>query len=207
MMTFFKKLFNNNNQESKQHDEKPYPYKDILHLWEDDYLMIEILPRENLDFIKNETRRICDFGKEHYDGMGFSDITPIGEKPVKTIEKLINISEIQSLFFESGLERIYKFHMQGVGLLEGKDAPIGYGAMNFAIMCNEQNGLLKDIWINNFPRDLEDQCKFKKALQLIGQNFNFILVDWFKCQYYNLFEKESIEELIKTNADTRNCQG
>jgi hypothetical protein len=77
--------------------EKPYPYKDVLHLWEDDYLMIELLPHENLDFIKAETNRIGDFAKEHFDGTGFTDITPIADKPIKTIEKLIDIAEVKSI--------------------------------------------------------------------------------------------------------------
>ena len=68
---------------------KPYAYKDVLHLWEDDYLMIELLPYDNLQFIKSETNRINGFAQEHFDGTGFTDITPVAEKPVKTIDKLI----------------------------------------------------------------------------------------------------------------------
>ncbi len=95
----------------------PYPYKGILHLWEDDYLMLELLPNENLEFIKSETKRINNFGQENFDGNGFTDITTIPKKRAKTIEKLIDITEIENIILKSGLEKITQFHMQGVGPL------------------------------------------------------------------------------------------
>ena len=183
----------------KNTKDKPYPYKDILHLWEDDYLMIELLPNDNLEFIKNETRRINNFGQEHFDGSGFSEIMPVKEKPVKTVEKLIDISEIEKLVTEAGLEKIYKFHMQGVGLLEGDKAPIGFGTNKFAIMCEKEGGLLKDIWLTGHTDNEEDKHKLINALALIGKTFNFIGVNWFKCEHYNLIEISSIKEFVKNS--------
>ncbi len=37
---------------------KQYSHENILHLWEDDYLMLELLCIENLKFLKAETSRI-----------------------------------------------------------------------------------------------------------------------------------------------------
>ena len=98
-------------------DKKPYEHADVLHMWEDDYLMIELLPKENLEFIKNETKRIDEFGKEHFDGAGFTDITVIGEKPTKTIDRQILISHVNQLFNKTDLQRIEKVVMQGGGIL------------------------------------------------------------------------------------------
>ena len=83
--------------QKKTTSDKPYPYKDILHLWEDDYLMLELLSHDNFEFVKAETKRINDFGQEHFDGSGFTNIIPISEKPIKTIEKLIDIHEIENI--------------------------------------------------------------------------------------------------------------
>jgi hypothetical protein len=57
----FRKLF---GLEKKVADTDVYPYDGMLHLCEDDYLMLELLPKENLDFIKSETARINDFCRE-----------------------------------------------------------------------------------------------------------------------------------------------
>jgi len=88
-------------------DKKPtgsenYPYENILHLWEDDYLMLELLPFENLEFVKAETNRINNFAQDHFDNSGFTDITPIGDKPTKTIDRLIKIPENRNDYDEVG---------------------------------------------------------------------------------------------------------
>ena len=189
----FLKLF---GHKKKTTENSPYPHKDILHLWEDDYLMLEILPIENLDFIKSETSRITNFAEEHFDGTGFTDITPIGNKSIKTIEKLIDITDVESIMTKAGLEKIKEFHLQDVGLLPGDKTPFGFGTNKFAIMCDKQNKLLKNIWVTGHTDTEEDKQKLVDALLLLGQTFNFIAVNWYRGEYYNLIEKNSVEEFI-----------
>jgi hypothetical protein len=182
---------------NKKAIKKEYPYKNILHLWEDDNLMVELLVQENLEFIQQETERIHNFGKEHFDGSAFTDITPIGKKPFSTIDKLIDFSKIEKIITESGLQRIKQFIMQDVGLLEGDKAPVGFGTNRFAIMCNVKSGLIEDIWITGKPdNDIDRQLLFT-ALYKIGQTFGFFVVDWYKTKYYSLDTKDEIEEFIK----------
>ena len=178
-------------------EDKPYPYKDILHLWQDDNLMLELLPAENLEFVKRETRRIEGFGKEHFDGSGFTDITVVGEKPFKTIERLIDISEIEKIMSEAGLVKINQFVVQYEGFVEGDRAPLGFGTNTFAIICRKEKELIKDIWIAGHTKTEEDRGKLIAALLLLGQTLNFIAVNWFKSEYYNLVERQSVEEFIK----------
>jgi hypothetical protein len=185
--------------QKKRVSDTPYPYKDILHLWEDDYLMLELLPHDNLEFVKAETERINNFGQEHFDGNGFTEITPVSEKPIKTIEKLIDIAEIETIITKSGLEKIGRFHMQGAGLLEGDKAPLGFGANKFAIMCDRQDHLLKHIWVTGRTETEEEKRKLADALLSIGLTFNFIAVNWYQCEYYNLVEKSSVLKFIKNS--------
>jgi len=177
----------------------PYGYKDILHLWEDDYLMLELLPNDNLDFVKVETQRINNFAQEHFDGNGFTDITPISEKPVKTIEKLIDLQEVESILTKAGLEKIGQFHMQDVGLLQGDKAPLGFGSNRFAIMCDKENNFLKNIWVTGHTDTEDEKHKLGHALLSIGHTYNFIAVNWYQGQYYNLSEKESVEDFVKNS--------
>lgn len=176
-----------------------YPYKDILHLWEDDYLMLELLPNENLEFIKSETKRINNFGQENFDGNGFTDITPISEKPAKTIDKLIDITEIENIILKSGLEKITQFHMQGVGLLQGDKALLGFGTNKFAVMLDTEGRLLKNIWLTGSTRTEKESKILADTLLSIGQEYNFIAVNWFNGNFYNLVERQSVEEFIKNS--------
>ena len=178
-----------------QKDES-YPHKDILHLWEDDYLMLELLPNENLEFVRAETSRINNFAQEHFDGKGFTDITPINDKPIKTIEKLIAISDIEKFMVKAKFEKINQFHMQGVGLLQGDRAPLGFGTNEFAIMCDKQTSFLKNIWVTGHADTEEEKQKLVDALLLFGQTFNFIAVNWYRGEYYNLVERNSVEEFV-----------
>lgn len=180
-------------------DKKPYEHTDVLHMWEDDYLMIELLPNENLEFIKNETKRIDKFGQEHSGETGFTDITVIGEKPIKTIDRQISISHVDQIFSKADLQRIEKVVMQGVGLLEGDKAPVGYGSNKFAIIIEGETGLLKNIWISGRTQTDEERKKLKQGLKEFGMQFEFIGVDWFKSEYYVLNDEKQIEEYIKNS--------
>ncbi|WP_027419005.1 hypothetical protein [Crocinitomix catalasitica] len=42
----------------KPKQKKPYEFADVLHMWEDDHLMIELFPKDNVEFIKKESNRI-----------------------------------------------------------------------------------------------------------------------------------------------------
>ncbi len=175
-------------------DSVAYDYDGILHLWEDDYLMLELLPKENLEFIKSETVRINDFGQGHFNGHGFTEITPIGEKPFKTVEKLIDISDVVEIISNVGLYKVVKFHIQGVGLLQGENVPLGFGTNTFAIMCERRNNLLTDIWITGRTVTKEEKDKLIDTLFQLGQAFNFIAVNWYSGEYFKMVERSSVEQ-------------
>jgi hypothetical protein len=178
---------------------QPYPYKDILHLWEDDYLMLELLPRDNLEFVKAETNRINEFARDHFDGSGFTNLTVIGAKPFKTIETLIDITDVEKIMTNAGLDRISQFHMHGVGLLEGDKAPLGFGTNKFAVMCDKQKDLLENIWVTGRADPGEQKQKLVDALLLFGQTFNFIAVNWYRGDHYNLVERNSVEDFVSNS--------
>ena len=182
----------------KKQKKQPYKYEGILHLWEDDYLMVEILSSENLDFIKIE--RISTFGQGHLNssGNGFTDITPIGTRYINTIDKLISINSIEEIMLQNSLLKIRQFVMQDIGLLDGNKAPIGYGTNRYAIMCEAQNGLLKNIWITGRPDSEDEKQKLAQVLFLINRVFDSIAVNWFQSKYYHLDNKNEIENFINS---------
>lgn len=96
----------------------------------------------------------------------------------------------------AGLEKISKFHMQGVGLLQGEKAPLGFGTGKFAIMCDKHTHLLKNIWVTGHTDTEEEKQKLVDALLLFGQTFNFIAVNWYRGEYFNLIERNSVEDFV-----------
>lgn len=176
---------------------KAHAHNEILHLWEDDYLMLELLSHDNLAFARDEAKRINDFGREHFDGAGFTNITPINEKPIKTIDKLIEIAKVESIMAKAGLERVSQFHMQGIGLLQGNKAPLGFGTNTFAIMCDNQNNHLKHIWVTGRTTTEEERQTLITALLSFGKSFNFIAIDWYQGESYSLTERPGVEAFVK----------
>ena len=193
-MTFFKKIFGKKLKSNKT-DYDP----EALYMWEDDYLMIELLPHENLIFIQNETTRIDEFGEEHREGMGFNDVTLIGEPPTKTIEKLIYEKQVIDILDHSGLSKIKKAYIQGVGILTGDKAPLAYGSNKVAIMIETKGTLIQHIWINGRTENNSDKDLLKKTLKQIGSQFNFIAVDWFRTQYYDLSIASEVDKFVENS--------
>lgn len=175
----------------------PYLPSEVLHLWEDDYLMIELLPVENIDFVKFETKRIENFGNEHFDGTGFTDITPIGEKLVKTLDRKIQLDKISEIFSGAGLKRIDKVVMQDIGFLEDTNAPFGFGTNNFAILFDIKKDIVENIWLAGQVSNLDDRKKLVNGLYKFGKSYNFLGVNWFRCKYYDLRQKDQVETLIE----------
>jgi hypothetical protein len=190
----WKKLFGLSSKEKK-----PYEHAGLLHLWEDDYLMIELLPRENLAFLQKEMQRIDDFGKEHFDGTGFTDMTVMGEKPIKTIDRGIPLLQAAKIFEQAGLQKIEKFVAQGAGLLEGDQVPLGYGSPTFAVMLERQEDLLADIWFTGNTKTDEERQSLHQGFQTFGRQFDFIGADWFRSEYHDLNDEKQLAAFIQNS--------
>ncbi|MFL1896691.1 hypothetical protein ACJRPK_13370 [Aquimarina sp. 2-A2] len=183
----------------KPKEKKPYEFADVLHLWEDDHLMIELLPKDNLEFIKKESNRINEFGKEHFDGYGFTDITEIGEIPIKTIDKKIDFKSVAEIFEKNGMERIKEVVHQNVGHLTGEKVPFGFGSKKFALLLDEDNGKLKYIWTTGRIENEELENKFKNGLSEFVKTYDFLAIDWYKSESFDLHSENGIEEFIKNS--------
>jgi hypothetical protein len=190
-MLNLRKLFRLQSKKNKSNEQM-----EVLYIREDDYLMIELVPKENFEFIINETKRIKEFGKEHSVGIGFTDITIIGDKPVKTIDKRIPVKKVGDIFIDSGLRRIQKVFMQDVGLLEDDKAPVGFGTDSFAVILESKTDILEDIWITGKTENENDRLNLKNGLLKFGRQFDFMGVDWFKSKFYDLSDEKQVEEYI-----------
>lgn len=183
----------------KKEEEKPYKYRGLLHLWEDDYLMMELIPGENQDFITKEINRINNFSNENFDGIGFTDITPISEKALKTINRKIPIKDIKDIFSKSKLDIVDEIVMQGEELLEKSKIPLAFGNKDFAIIIESKDALLENIWITGAVDTQGNLIEVKKCFLEFATKYNFIAVNWFLCRSYNLKIEKEIEDFLLYN--------
>ena len=181
----------------KPKKKKPHQFVDVLHMWEDDYLMIELLPKDNFEFIIKESNRIHEFGKEHFDDYGFTNITEFGEIPTKTIDKKIDFKSVADIFEKNGMERIKEVVHQNIGYLSGEKVPFGFGSNNFALLLEEDNGRLKYIWTTGRIDNEVLEREFKNGLSEFVLTYDFMAIDWYKSKSYDLHSENGIEEFIK----------
>ena len=113
---------------------------------------------------------------------------------------MIIVTEIEDIILEAGLIRIKQFYMQGVGLIQDEDkVTFGFGTNRFAIMCEKKDDLLENIWVTGHTDTEEEKQKLINTLELLGKAYNFIAVNWYAGKYYNLIDKESAEDFVKTS--------
>jgi hypothetical protein len=152
--------------------------KDAFYYHEDFYLQIEIIPRENFDFVSSESKKISEFGESYRDGLGFTDIYVRKDNKFKTIDKKVNSSEIFNALESAGLERIKKIQTGYSTYIEDCNSTIGYGNKNFAILIDLESECVKDIYLMQYQLNDNDLELLTAALIAIGRELDFIIVDW-----------------------------
>ena len=168
-------------------------------LWEDDYLMIEIMSNQNLDYSLKETTRINEFGKEHSNGLGFSAVTEIKKKKVETKDLKIKTKEFVELFDELKINKYPKLLYYGGGEPEEIKDPstIVYGKHKTGIFIEEENGIIKNIWFNTYNLEKLQESKVNLALKEIGEKYDMIMVDFFKGEVIDLKDQIKIDKYLK----------
>lgn len=177
---------------------KSYPYKDILHLWEDDYAMIELVPSENLEFAIKEGQRINEFGEKHKDGLGFSDITEIAELKVKVSDRKLDFSKTLEFFKSTGLPPITQVVHQNAGLKKSEYPPFGYGCHKFGVLLEDNDGYLNRIWITGFTENEKIKSKTKSGLHNFCKIFDFIAVNWYQGTVFDLRKESQSEDFLNS---------
>ena len=185
-------------------EEFNYDKRTTMLFWEDNYLTIELIPKENLKFILTENKRIQKHGEKHFDGNRFTKITEIEEIPFKTEKMRISIETITKLFESVGLSKYEKLvYYDGEKPTEMENPKtIAYGEFESAIFLEPENGKLKHIWIDSHKWENLSKTKIGNGLKAIGKEFDLILVDWFSNKVIDLKKEIEIEKYIKTEYNT-----
>ena len=169
-------------------------------LYEDDYLMVEIMSSKNLEYALNETGRISEFAEKYSDGNGFTEVTAIKEKPIETKELEIGQNDFEELLNSVGLEKYPKLTYAGIGesrIIENSETK-AYGSNKSAIFFDGSNNQIEHIWFSTYDWKNIKQTKIADGLNAIGQKYDMIMVDFASELVIDLKKKLEIEKYLNS---------
>jgi hypothetical protein len=167
---------------------------------EDLFRQVEFIPRENINFIESENKKIDQFSKDNFDGNGFTDIyvREESENQITIIEKKINLVEIDKFLIDLGMEKIENvYYLYGSKKIKC-ETTIAFKYKRAQIYLVYENEIVKDLFIDGFRfhKNEEDKEKLKIILNKIGMKFNLILNDWDLTEIIDLKNQNEIEKYL-----------
>lgn len=174
---------------------KPETPADTLFFHEDDFCQVELVPAENLPFLKNEIQNVSDFAAEHSTEHGYTSTYLRNDPSVELVDKQIPAFQFEETVKISGLEKAGAVSTgYGASYREECKNIVGYGKGYSSIYYSHYNGIVKNIWItNHFTLDKE---RFTDFLIQCGQKWHLLLVDWNEPVVVDICNRVEIEKYL-----------
>ena len=168
---------------------------DTLFFHEDDYGMIELTPKENIEDLKNESDTINAKAEKNFDGHGYKDIYVIKDDRVKLEIRKINPGDLEQIINKTGFKKANVVTTgYGQTYREVQKSTFGFGSDYSVIYFSVKAGNVDKIWLTN-PNSMNKE-KIISCLQEIGQKWNLVLMDWFQTRIVNLADKNDIDKYL-----------
>jgi hypothetical protein len=168
---------------------------DTLFFHEDDYCMIELTPKENIQALKDESDTINAKAEKNFDGNGYKDIHVIKDDRVKLNIRKINPNDLEQIINKTGFQKA-AIVTTGYGQTyrEERKNTFGFGKDYSVIYFSVKDGSVDRIWFTN-PSSM-DKEKLTSCLSEIGQKWDLVLMDWFETRIVNLADKKDIDKYL-----------
>lgn len=183
-------------KDSKTLDSKSKDY--LPSFWEDDFCQIEIVPIENQDYIKEQITQIDSLSKKSHDGLGYTEIYGRDSMPISTITKEIRIDYFEKVLESFDFQRAKQIRYDADKLLDCQNGKIkAFGFNSFTIFFDFDDEFVKNIWISNgLIVSTKEYDNIKSALYALGDECNFILIDWNSLKITDLKNKTHIDKYL-----------
>ena len=173
-------------------------------LWEDDHCMIELLPFENKDFVIKQAEQVKLFADQHRTEFGFTDAYRLKPSPFPTVSCEIRADYMHNTLISSQLPEFKKIQIQGTGLFETKNIRTKVFGFSDFIFCFEiTDEFVKNIWLA--ARSINSASEYEiilNALYNLGEENEFILVDWNRDEVVDLKSRTEISRYLKGYKNT-----
>lgn len=193
ILSFFRFLKQNKTQPLKVD-----PNEFIPTLWEDDYCQIEIVPSENISFIVKESAEINKLAQKSRSIFGFTET--FERSPIKfpTLSKEIRAHYFEHTLSENKLPIIKHIKYQTSKIIDCSNSSTkAYGFFNFVIFFETESEFVKHIWLSTgLIVDMRQVDLLKNFLYNLGEENDFILINWNSLELVDLRNRNEIEEYL-----------
>jgi hypothetical protein len=174
------------------------PNEYIPAFWEDDYCQIEIVPKENREFIMMQIGQIDEFSAKSKADHGFTDIFARGKMPTPTISMELRADYLENTLLSSQFPKAARIRFDGREILNCETGDTrAFGFPNFTIFFDTKGEFVNNIWIDNDLIVSAPQFDtIQAALYTLGEECELVLVDWNSSELFNLADKTQIEKYL-----------
>ena len=191
-------IFRNKKQIQTEKNQQTFDGPTIFY-HEDDFRQVEIVPDDNLSTLVTETESVDRFAKEHFDGVGFTEIyIRKDDNKTKLNQRRIAPNDLEKIISSLGLDRIPNV-LTGYGpnFREQHKNCVAFGKDYCAVYYDFKDNVVEHIWFtNHWSMDREILAK---SLHQLGQEWNLLLQDWNINITVDLSDKNSIDHYLKSN--------
>jgi hypothetical protein len=134
-------------------------------LWEEEYLMIEIIPAINYEYLVDKN---IDRSK------ALSSYTKFKTETLK-----IEIKEITEFLEKIGINKYKKISYLGIGdiVINDCENTIAYGCLGDTIFIECKDKIVENIWFVSYNRTSKLNTEIVNTLNQIGEKYDLLLVD------------------------------
>lgn len=182
--------FNNNSKDSDEY---------IPFYIEDDYLQIELVPKQNMAFIQKQMDEINAFRQKHFDGVGYTDIHVRENIQVETESLELRTDYVTAVLERHGFNRAKRINYRGY--MYPANNTIAYGFPDFTVFVStcEDEELVKVIWLSVYGLIIHvwEREAITNALYDLGTSTDLVLADWNSLELYDLYDKKDINRFLQ----------
>lgn len=193
LFSFFKFL-NANKTQKTEFDPNEY----VPSFWEDDYCQIEIVPKENRDFIQKQSQQIDESAYKSRTEYGFTETFGRGPMPVTTLSKEIRVDYFEKILTDFKFQKARHIHYEKKETLNcetGKTKAFGFS--NFTIFFDTEYEFIKNIWVNTgLIVSVPQLDLIKNTLYTLGEECELVLIDWNSLRLYDLADWKHLEDYL-----------
>ncbi len=160
---------------------------------EDDYRQIEVLPISNWNYCLSELKKIEKFSREHFNGVGWTDIYIQDENPQSLASLNIKASDLSSILRKT-FEPYDKVLTGYSSYREESKRTLAFGSETSCIVFvgYDAKGIVEDIWLDFGLAGQKDKELALAGLLNLGGMGELFLVDWGAGDMMKLNDKERI---------------
>jgi hypothetical protein len=168
------------------------------YMMEDDYCQIEIIPRSNYEHALKQAYAHAEFGRAHFNGVGFTAIQERETNSFPTTQLSINIQDVEVYLLAHNFQRIQKISYSGGGYINYKEGITrAYGTTAFTLWTEVRNDIIQNFWITGYGSEQEERkSEALETLIFLGNTYNLILVDWNADKVIDLTKPDEVKAYL-----------